>query len=195
MALPPNDGAGTPAPSIATRVRLRIHRRLFNEARRHAGRRLPPGRRARRQRDIRSAPSPVHVRPGGSIDAARRRYDMQQRKGERAVGARIELQMDVGCRRRLVANRIDDDLGRRRSASQYWCTCGADADGLAPQIITHCAPSSVRGSKPRVDFPYMSWSATCPALLQTVSGSTSVAPIRLKNRKGKLPAISEHVPV
>ena len=53
----------------------------------------------------------------------------------------------------------------------------------------------VRGSKPRVDSPYISCSATCPALLQTVSGSTSVAPMLLKNRKGKLPAISEQVPV
>ena len=53
----------------------------------------------------------------------------------------------------------------------------------------------VRGSKPRVDSPYISWSATCPALLHTVSGSTSVAPMLLKKRKGKVPAISEQVPV
>ncbi len=53
----------------------------------------------------------------------------------------------------------------------------------------------VRGSKPRVDSPYINCSATWPALLHTVSGSTSVAPMRLKKRKGKLPAISEQVPV
>ena len=38
-------------------------------------------------------------------------------------------------------------------------------------------------------------SATWPALLQTVSGSTSVAPRRLKKRCGKTPSISAQVPV
>ena len=60
--------------------------------------------------------------------------------------------------------------------------------------MTHLAPSIVRGSKPRVDSPYISCSAAWPALLQTVSGSTSVAPMRLKKRSGKVPAISEQVP-
>src|SRR4030042_1026634 len=59
-------------------------------------------------------------------------------------------------------------LGTAVSDSQYWCTCGADVDGLAPQIITHFEPSMVRGSKPRVDSPYISCSAACPALLHPV---------------------------
>ena len=44
---------------------------------------------------------------------------------------------------------------------------------------------AVRGSNPSPDEPKINCSARCPALLQTVSGSTSVAPIRLKNLSGK----------
>ncbi len=86
-------------------------------------------------------------------------------------------------------------LGAGVSVSQYWWICGAEVDGLAPQIITQFEPPIVRGSKPRVNSPYINCSATWPALLHTVSGSTSVAPMRLKNRKGKVPAIREQVPV
>ena len=39
---------------------------------------------------------------------------MQHGESERPVGARVELQVHVCRRRRLMANRIDDDLGRGR---------------------------------------------------------------------------------
>ena len=82
--------------------------------RRHAGGCFTPGRSARIQLSFDLLPT-FRVRgQEGPIDAARRPDDMQHREGERAVGARVKLQMHVGRRRRLVADGIDDDLGDGR---------------------------------------------------------------------------------
>ncbi len=81
------------------------------------------------------------------------------------------------------------------SFSQCLCWCGAEAKGLAPQTRMQFASFAVRGSKPTLLAPYMYWSAAWPAALQIESGSTSLAPSRLKKRCGKPPASSEQVPV
>jgi hypothetical protein len=63
----------------------------------------------------------------------------------------------IGAHKRLIIAKLRSMtiLGAALSASQYWCTCGAEVDGLAPQIITQFELSMVRGSKPRVDSPYI----------------------------------------
>src|ERR1700730_1937118 len=96
----------------------------------------------------------------------------------------------VGCAIGSITILLQEDSG-----SQYLCTWGADADGFAPHTIKHAASLIARGSNPAKELPIVSLNASSLDLLHTVSGSTSVAPRRLKNRNGKLPAIAEQVPV
>ena len=82
----------------------------------NAGGRFTPGRSAGGQLAFDLFPAQRVCSEEGRVDAARRRDDVQHGEGERAVGPRIGLQVYIGGRRRLVADRIDDDLGRARLA-------------------------------------------------------------------------------
>ncbi len=123
------------------------------------------------------------------IDAPVRTQHVQKREGESGIGAGRQLQMNVGGACGAVADRVDDDdlcPGLAAPPSARTCS-GAEPNerGFAPQIRTHRASLAVRGSKPSSELPNTSSSAMWPALLHTVSGSTSVAPMRLNRRIGK----------
>ena len=96
-----------------------------------------------------------------------------------------------GCRCRSAAAAVGVLTGSTTiteagdSGSQWSFAWGADAEGFAPQTSMQAESRAVRGSKPVIEVPKTYSSATCPALLQIVSGSTSVAPRRWKKRKGK----------
>ena len=80
---------------------------------------------------------------------------VQQPEGQRGIGARERLQVEVGRRGGRRPHRIDDDhLGRCRP-SQCSSTCGPDADGFAPQTTMQDESRDVRGSKPVTDVPYV----------------------------------------
>ena len=96
-----------------------------------------------------------------------------------------------GCKCRSAACAVDVRTGSTTitlpgvSRSQCSCAWGAEAEGFAPHTTMQAASRAVRGSKPTNGVPYRYVNATCPALLQIVSGSTSVVPRRKKKRKGK----------
>ena len=79
------------------------------------------------------------------------------------------------------------------SGSQWSCAWGADADGFAPQTRMQRASARCAGqSRPGRCRRYSS--ATCPALLQTVSGSTSVAPDPVEEAQRKAIADQRECP-
>ena len=123
-------------------------RRALDVGRRHAGRALAPLGRAVGERRLELVEAGRVVGEERPVGHAVADEDVQQREGERRVGAGERLQVQVGALRGPGRDRVD----RRRScpaprASQCSSVCGADEEGLAPQTRMQAASAA----DPRVE--------------------------------------------